>query len=291
MGTCRSLDMGQAQTTAVEDNDVTTAATTAVPNPPTRDPQQTRTTAVVSSSSLPPSFAEVLSKVKVNSPSFVELDLRSAQLGNEGLCSLTQALQHNTNLKVLLLSDNGIVGGEGILPLAKLLSGRSIVGGTNVRHNGCGIEELDLQGNQLGDSGSQVIADLLLPHNTTLRELYVPGNSFSDQGKQLLLEGLTQNYFLHHFVIRNDSQRLVLSDAALHKQINFYLRLNRAGRRILRDEFFNVNEEPPRPIAQHQQRHQCSAMNHPNHNNCPDTPKKMVPAGLWAYIFARVSQV
>lgn len=132
--------------------------------------------------------------------------------------SFSIALQENTSLKSLVLCSNGLHAGSALW-LALALQ-------KNVT-----LESLDLQGNLISDRGILALAEVI-PDAKGLKKLYLWNNPFSGVGARAILAGLKQNFILEDVTTFS---RFRCSD-----EIQYYAFLNKAGRKILKDDTNNV---------------------------------------------------
>lgn len=181
-------------------------------------------------------------------------------IGNEGALAFCTVLQTCRNLKVLHLNENSI-DAVGASAISRGLSSEN-----------CGLETLDLRGNNIGDSGAESLGNAL-KHNTSLKTLCLSMNHIGGPGLQAIASGLKDNNSLgtltllrnpltvegfvalvealHSrnktlkwlYVVHNDLHHDWASFSfctryrlcQLQKQANYYCGLNRAGRRYIGD--------------------------------------------------------
>ena len=146
--------------------------------------------------------------------------MQGAQVPRVEAQSLSLALQHNTSLKHLILASNGL-DAAAIASLAEALKVNTT------------LQKLDLTGNAIDDDGIETLA-AVLPEMKGLKELLLSNNDFGGRGARALTEGMKTNVICQSIVTFNKFYA--------SKQLEFYLHLNQAGRRILRHE--NVNSVP-----------------------------------------------
>jgi Ran GTPase-activating protein (RanGAP) involved in mRNA processing and transport len=186
--------------------------------------------------------ARCLANLVKTGTSLIELKLAMNNIGNVGAEALAQGLQRGV-LQQLDLSDNGITA-EGGCALAEMLR-------TNTS-----IHELILSFNSIGDAGAASIANILevnttlkclflsrcnmtnkgayavawkLPRMRGLKELVMTKNSVDHKGVEALLQGLRFNMELEYLHVEDKVSTPTL------REIVFWIRLNRAGRRIFRN--------------------------------------------------------
>src|SRR3989338_3040524 len=130
-------------------------------------------------------FGHFLSRLRSNDPSFTEFDLRSEfpPIGISGASALATALQHNSTLTTLHLSNNSI-GASGASALAIAL-----------QHNST-LTSLLLPSNSIGDLGASALATAL-PLNSTLPTLDLRYNPIGDA--EALVTALQRNSSLTKF--------------------------------------------------------------------------------------------
>jgi len=122
---------------------------------------------------------DILCKVIVQSTALEELHLHCNKLTlDDG--KLANAIAKNTTLKVLWLSDNSI-NLQGVRHLANAL-----------KQNNKPLEDLDLDGNNIGDEGAKYIADMLAV-NKTLQRITLDRNKIIDSGAQSIATSLFVN--------------------------------------------------------------------------------------------------
>lgn len=144
-----------------------------------------------------------------------QLDLRNTRLGPVGAKALAQLIRTNNSLKYLNLSRNNF-GDEGAIHVVEAL-----VYNTS-------LEKLSLSMCSITKTGA-VFIGRNLPMMHGIKHLFLYQNPIAEEGSQALLEGLMDNMSLLDLGIE---KRFMPSCEALF----FYLRLNRAGRRALREE-------------------------------------------------------
>ena len=169
------------------------------------------------------------------------LDFNS--FGDKGISHFSKSLRHNVHLKELSFFGNEI-GAVGAVHLAHSLA-----------RNTC-LESLILSFNHIGDAGVAALAQALTV-NTTLKKIWFPSNSFSlegleafagslphmkglnylnigllpdDKAAQSLIQALKANTSLANL----DMQKVIEEEEDnAAESLDFYLRLNRAGRKEL----------------------------------------------------------
>jgi len=165
--------------------------------------------------------------------------------GDEGVWALSNMLTVNDSLKELSLFSNRI-SSKGAEHLAEALN-------TNSR-----LESLILSFNQIGDRGVAALAQALTV-NTTLAKMWFPSNAITNEGMQAFadhlpkMNGLEQlnvgllldddaanalvkalKYNLRLSVLYMEKP-FVFDEDCNNNDLDFYLRLNRSGRRFIRD--------------------------------------------------------
>jgi len=151
------------------------------------------------------------------------LDLRSNRISDQGVEAIVAALQScrpNHSLKELILSWNSITD-RGASKVASLLQDKN-----------CPLERLDLSCNdRIYDTGLRTVVEAL-KCNSCLRELNVFGcDGITTVGASLLLQCLQE----HNMVLQLVRLPSSLLGSPVGEELEYYLALNRAGRRLLRD--------------------------------------------------------
>jgi hypothetical protein len=159
-----------------------------------------------------------------------KLDLSNHRFGGDRLCGmehLTASLKNNNNrLKFLSLSGHRLTETD--------ISGLA----ASLEH--CQLEELCLTNCHLSDQ-SIVIFAKMLPKMKHLKYLWLHDNPFGQVGASALLASLERNCELEHLILPRGRGSVM---DGLQRQIEFYLVLNRAGRRLLR-----ATNNRPVPLA------------------------------------------
>jgi Ran GTPase-activating protein (RanGAP) involved in mRNA processing and transport len=156
----------------------------------------------------------LLRMVLCNTPSLQTLVLSNETLGSAELAELAPALYHNTSIKVLDLSDNGLHDMESARFLRDILRSnktmialdltRSLFGPTNgaveCLADGLGsnstLLKIDLSGNYMGDGCLSILAQTLGSRNKTLQKLRIGELNITSTGVGVLLETMEQSS--HH---------------------------------------------------------------------------------------------
>ena len=179
----------------------------------------------------------------INSQHLLGLDLSNNELGDLGAQAMARGLQHSSCLlQTLDLSFNQI-DEAAAKALAAMLRTNKTLQKLNLSFNNLGdqgvrlvvsallrngsLRLLDLRRNGITNEGAMSVASYL-PKMHGLKELMLSKNEISQRGATALLEGLRQNVELRHLNV--DDTKLAESIA---RKINYYSRLNVAGRRIL----------------------------------------------------------
>lgn len=207
-----------------------------------------------------------LSRLRVNDPSLVELDLANRFLGVQGAEVGSSALISNTHLRVLNLSYNKL---EGAL-VGKL---------TKCLEVNASVNELSLSGNPLGEEGAKVVADLLVQNQTirvlklfncglndfaalhlanalqanrALEELCLDMNDLTDAAVEMLSKALKRNMTVVKLTLTGNGQ---LSDRYM-SQIEQSLEANRRTREetLMRREKKDAEKQVTQEVQEEQRR-------------------------------------
>jgi len=146
------------------------------------------------------------------------LDLAYNHIGDAGAEAIGSFLRNNQTLTRLNLRQNKITK----------LGAKNIA--ENLEQNSC-LKSLVMHGNQIEPEGLKAFAKLLKsPHCcTSLRELDLGGYLCTQkEGRKAAVQALEQNFVLEQFNLTCGARQ--------KEKINFYLRLNQAGRKLLRDD-------------------------------------------------------
>jgi Ran GTPase-activating protein (RanGAP) involved in mRNA processing and transport len=127
--------------------------------------------------------------------------------------SFSIALQENKSLKSLNLTSNGLHAAS-CMWLAMALRINTT------------LESLNLQSNMIPDRGIEFLSEAL-PEMKGLKKLYLWNNPFSGVGARAILAGLKSNLVLEEIT--------TFSRFRCSEEIQYYTRLNRIGRRVLKD--------------------------------------------------------
>jgi len=146
----------------------------------------------------------ILDRLKTNDPTLQQLELHRKHLTFEDLKALVAALEHNTCLTALDLSDN-LINDEGAQLLAQSLRVLSLnVSANKISDTGAAalaqntvLNALDLSYNQVGDLGAVALAENSVLTSLTLRDNQVrsPGAAVFAQNSTLRSLILTDNFF------------------------------------------------------------------------------------------------
>lgn len=120
---------------------------------------------------------DMISKQTINNKNCIELSLNDNQITSKGALILASVLYNNTKLKKLVLANNSI-GDLGVSYLSKILETNH----TNLR-------TFDLSSNHITYKGIEYIADMLKT-NQILTSLWLNGNAIDHQGINLLMDVL-----------------------------------------------------------------------------------------------------
>ncbi|XP_063049788.1 NACHT, LRR and PYD domains-containing protein 12-like [Engraulis encrasicolus] len=154
-------------------------------------------------------YAALASALKSNPSHLEELDLRGNDPGDSGVKLLLELQQDPAcKLQTLRLADCGITG-VGYAALASALK-------SNPSH----LEELDLRGNDPGDSGVKLLLELQQDPACKLQTLRLAGCSMTDEGCATLTSALATNPSHLRYLILSENK---LGDSGV-KQISTLLR-------------------------------------------------------------------
>jgi len=221
-----------------------------------------------------------LAKWMNHNPNLERLDLRGNRIGSMGARNIIDAIMacgshHNNNynsnsninnnnnnnniLTHLNLSSNCILHGDRI---GELLAVNST------------LEALDLGFNWLGNEEVEDICSIGLCKNTSLRELNLYGNHrISHKGMKVILRCLKEhNTSLHKIGLQSfdeEGERLI-------KEINYWLKLNKAGRSLIKTYLASPSTE---------QGNQSNDRQRPCHKS--DGEPVAVPMGLWPRVLEK----
>jgi hypothetical protein len=155
-------------------------------------------------------------------PSLISLHLFGNRISSQGATYLADALVDNTVLQTLMLALNQM-GDGGAAALARALTYNTT------------LTTLSFPSNAVGVVGMLTFA-YYLPHMKGLEQLNV-GLLLDDCAADALLEGLRRNHCLSELFMEKvySMEEEEKEDLQQQKDIDFYLRLNRSGRRLLYD--------------------------------------------------------
>jgi len=142
------------------------------------------------------------------------IDLSQNNISSKGIVALAKAVRINKRLTNLNISFNPI-GDEGATAIAATLTHNNTLRCISMRR--CGIT----------DQGAQGIADYL-PRMHWMKELVIPQNDITTQGSAAILHGLRDNVEVENLHIQDSTFD------PIQQQIIYWVRLNKAGRRIYR---------------------------------------------------------
>jgi Ran GTPase-activating protein (RanGAP) involved in mRNA processing and transport len=143
------------------------------------------------------------------------LDISDNNIGPHGAHALSKMLQTNTKLYELNLSFN-LIGDEGASAIANTLDKNAT------------LRCLSLRRNYIGKQGALALG-AKLPVMRGLKELVMIKNNICQDGAIALLNGLRRNVELEYLHVEDKVSEPIL------REIVHWIRLNRAGRRIVRN--------------------------------------------------------
>jgi len=148
------------------------------------------------------------------------LKMQSNEISNAGLCSIGHGLMGNMTLQSLDLEFNFIHHDFDFNVLPDCLAI-------------CGLEELNLSRNEINDDGAEALAKAL-KHNTRLRKINLYRNKIGTKGGIAIADALrTHNMTVEDLDLQYNRVTCTTELNPL-KDIRYFTRLNRAGRRLLR---------------------------------------------------------
>jgi len=136
------------------------------------------------------------------------LNFSNNQITGEGVCLIADNLVGFKKLERLNFSNN-FLGKKGISQLMNFLVGDSHHNekrskSKSIRTKNHVLRELDVSGNQLGDSGAKVIAKILL-FSETLITINIANNQITHIGAEALAAAIRTNRMLQHLNMENNS--------------------------------------------------------------------------------------
>ena len=179
-----------------------------------------------------------------------DLVMESTTLGGIGVMGLCSGLRSNSTLHKLNLSGNSF-GATGIQAITNLLAsgdespcclkslrlsscqlsdGGVAAIATALEQNTC-LEEIVLPFNRFGDEGANAIGKSL-PKWKGLLSLQIQFNLFSESGFENIVKGLSKNFYLKSMYLLNAGPSNRRIDK-LFREMQHWIRLNKAGRRVL----------------------------------------------------------
>jgi hypothetical protein len=188
------------------------------------------------------------------SRSLKSLELGGWVLDEDLVLKMAKALETNDSLRSLIMLESHITN-KGCIAIAEMLKKNKT------------IERLDLSYNRISDPGCTALANTLR-HNTTLKEIGLFGN-FQVRSRDVFLRFLQYENF-------------VLEDLLLHSEwdaeMNFYLNLNRLGRRHLLQNEDLVRKEWTNTLA---------AIQEDSKSSSSSTPHKDALSSLYYFLLAK----
>jgi Ran GTPase-activating protein (RanGAP) involved in mRNA processing and transport len=172
-----------------------------------------------------------------------DLHLFGNHIDAEGAKLLATSLQKNSRLATLILSFNDM-GDVGATHLAEALTMNT------------SLRKLWLPANHLGSTGLRAFADRL-PQMMGLQQLNI-GDYFDNDAVHVLKRTIQQNMELKVLYMES----VLFDDEQLEQEIDYYVRLNRAGRKLLCDPRFPAALWP-KVLARADGAHNVE-------DNCPD---------------------
>ena len=149
----------------------------------------TMTTLNISNCSISDEGAESLARALAVNRSIQELDIRSNEIGDNGIAHIATALQTNTTTMTTLNISNCSISDVGAESLASFVN--------------ISLQYLNICNNEIGDNGIANIATALQT-NTTMRTLNISNCSISDEGAESLARALAVNRSLQELDISSN---------------------------------------------------------------------------------------
>jgi Ran GTPase-activating protein (RanGAP) involved in mRNA processing and transport len=112
------------------------------------------------------------------------LDISQNSIGDIGINAIVEAIENNSCLRELYLTNNSI-GGEGVNALTTVL-----------RHPNSALKTLHIANNSIGDNGVIALSTILRLPNSTLQKFEIGRNSIGDIGINALTDALLNNSML-----------------------------------------------------------------------------------------------
>ncbi len=151
-------------------------------------------------------FSEIVKRIANNDPELTEVDLSENNLGKGKVVALAKALQSNTNLRSLNLSNNPI-GSSGIIFLAEVVANQQ---------EGAGIEKLEIRNCRNKKLFSDnykpwkpsVAVNLaeVISKNPNIRVLDFSSNQISIRDEQILVSALEKNHKIEQLYFFSDPE-------------------------------------------------------------------------------------
>lgn len=197
------------------------------------------------SNMITPNGALAIQGMIVASQYLLELNLSGNHLGNLGVHCLARGLQQQTCLLEKLDLDANGIDAAGARSIALMLrSNRRLrelkIAFNSINDEGAAaiaaslernttLQWLSLRRNGIGNPGASALADKF-PHMNGLKELLLTKNNVDQIGISALLRGLRSNVKLEYLSVEEKVSE------PFSREIMQILRLNRAGRRIFRED-------------------------------------------------------
>jgi Ran GTPase-activating protein (RanGAP) involved in mRNA processing and transport len=180
----------------------------------------------------------------VGTPSLTTLDVSHNELGDAGAAALARGLRGGHATLISLDVAHNSFGPAAAMALATLLRSNPSLTHLNLSWNPLGdagaaalatsltrnqrLRSLALRRCGITDQGAVAIAKAL-PHMSALKQLILVKNEITQKGSLALLESLRKNVDLEYLPIEDKAVDPVA------REIGYWIRLNKAGRRMLRE--------------------------------------------------------